>query len=206
MGIPKITVGGVSCNLNDTNKVKFQDKDIVVLPTGLQAHKTYTVSVAKHHLRYLTTSFSFSFTTRPEDTMPPSPLLFNPVTNSAAKTSKLALDPKAPWILFSEGIAASTTGSVTLKDSAKEYVIASSDTTCSDSNGCIELDTHKNKVWIYPLGKTTSTATAWVTSGKTYTLEIPAGAFTDSLTTGVNRNPMAKYVKSIYVDACFRNF
>jgi hypothetical protein len=196
-------VGGRSYNLNDTNKVKFQDKQILILPDGLQAGKSYSVTISKHHLRYMTTDLSFSFNTRSEDTMLPSPLLFSPATTSAAKTSKLALDPKAPYVLFSEGVAASSTASITLKSADATYgtfKIAASDTTCT-SGGCVEFDDMKSKVSIYPLGKTTSVATAWVTAGKTYTLEIPAGAFTDSLTTGVNRNLMAAYTKQIHVSA-----
>merc|ERR1739848_682398 len=143
----------------------------------------------------MTTDISFSFNTRPEDTMKPSVLQFAPETTGAAKSSKLALDPKAPYVLLSEGVAASSTASITLKSADATYgtfTIAASDTTCT-SGGCIEFDDIKSKVSVYPLGKTTSVATAWVTAGKTYTLEIPAGAFTDSLTTGANRNPMDTY-------------
>jgi len=202
VGIPKITVGGVSYNLNDTNKVKFQDNQITIFPTGLLAAKTYVVSIAKHHLRYMTSGLSFSFTTRAEDVMPPSPLLFSPDTSSAVKSSKLALDNKAPYILFSEGIKASTTASITLRHSSATYKIAASDTTCTATKGCVVIESnYKHKVLIYPIGKTTNTATAWVTAGKTYTLEVPAGAFSDSLTTGVNSNPMAMYTTKIYVDA-----
>jgi hypothetical protein len=83
--------------LTDTDVTKFQDKDVVLLPSPeLKAGKTYTVMVPKHSFRYLTVDYSYSFSTRAEDTMAPSTVISHPAGTSA----KLALDPLAPYVLF----------------------------------------------------------------------------------------------------------
>merc|ERR1711881_634757 len=126
--------------MGDTDVTKFQDKDIVLLPSPeLAAGKTYTVMVPKHSFRYLTVDYSYSFSTRAEDTMAPSTVIEYPSGTSA----KLALDPKAPYVLFSEKVTAVATKLVTFKeDGATKYTIAVTDTTCT-SDACVEYTENK---------------------------------------------------------------
>merc|ERR1719158_1908409 len=72
------------------------------------------------------------------------------------------------------------------------------DTSCT-SSACVELSA--NKVAFYPLGKSSSKAAAWATSGKTYAVEIDAGAFSDTPTTKVLAKGNAQTSFSFTVDA-----
>jgi hypothetical protein len=106
--------------LTDTDTTKIQDKDVVLLPSGLKAGKTYTVMVPKHSFRYLTVDYSYSFSTRAEDTMPPSTVISSP----AGTQAKLALDPKVPYVLFSEKVTATAAKLITFKRMALRSILS----------------------------------------------------------------------------------
>ena len=115
-----ITEGGTGAvstlQLTDTDVTKFQDKDVVLLPSPeLKAGKTYTVMVPKHSFRYLTVDYSYSFSTRAEDVVAPSTVISYPSGTKA----KLALDPVAPYVLFSEKVTAKAGKLITLKEETK---------------------------------------------------------------------------------------
>jgi hypothetical protein len=104
-------------------------------------------------------------------------------------------------VLFSETATAVATKLITFKeDGTTKYTISATDTLCdTTSPACTEVS--GNKVSFYPLGKSSSVAAAWATSGKTYTVEIDAGAFTDSGTTKVLANSLAKTSYTFTVNA-----
>ena len=68
---------------------------------ALKPGRAYTILLPKHSVRYLTQDFSFSFSTRFEDRIPPKLLHSFP----SATLPRMDLDPIAPFALFSEGVA-----------------------------------------------------------------------------------------------------
>jgi hypothetical protein len=193
---PIVKVGDDIYFLTDMNAVKFQDKDLLLLPKPLQAKKTYLVTIPKHHLRYMTTDLSFSFTTRFMDMTPPMVIAASPTSSS--DIPKIILDPSAPYVHVSESVSGSANGMVQIQeDGVPKYTISASDSDCATSslaptNPCVEMDSFSRKVSFYPLGKiATGTAVPWATSGTTYRIDIPTGTFTDSLTTGAMYNNLS---------------
>ena len=56
---------------------------------------------------------------------------------------------------------------------------------------------------MYPKGKTAvaNQAAAWATAGRTYTVTLPDGSFSDTKTTGVNMNALDKFSWTFGVSA-----
>jgi hypothetical protein len=114
--------------------------------------------------------------------------------------------PKVPYVMFTEGIARGSVEKIQITESgsgANTYNITASDITCSTQTasgirlGCAVIDTSRSntKVWLYPRGKTATAHQAyeWSTAGRTYTVNLPVGSFSDSITTGVNKNDIDSF-------------
>jgi hypothetical protein len=210
LNIEEVTSPGSTAkvvSLTDTESVKFQSNDILVLPgtaaKPLKAGKTYQMILPKHAIRYMTLDFTYSFSTRAEDTVKPSVLLSSP---AAVSHSKLSLDPAAPYVLFSEGITAVASKKIHFKeDGVVKYTIDANDASCGTggltTDACAEIDTLKSRVTMYPLGKSSNKAASWATAGKTYSIEIEQGAFSDSLTTGALENVADEFSFTFTADA-----
>jgi hypothetical protein len=195
--------------MTDTNAVKFQGSDILVIPqTPLAAGKTYTVKIPAHQLRYLGTDVSFDFSTRSEDITKPRVISYGP---TASTINKATLDgsgspayPQVPYVLFTEQISTGSSQVITLYESSagNKYEITASDTDCT-SGSCVVIDTtYSSKIWLYPMGKTSvaNQAKTWATAGRTYTVTLPDGSFSDSITTGVNMNGLDSFTWTFAVN------
>merc|ERR1719230_623668 len=153
--------------MSAADKVKIQGTNVLIVPPPpLKPSTRYEVKLPKHSIRYMTQDYSFSFTTRAVDTTKPSVVYQYP--GKETTLGKGTVDTLAPFVVFSEGVKAVTGKTITFKPSdttQKPYLIDAADATCGTGGGtadsCVELDGLNNRVSMYPLGKSGSSAAAW---------------------------------------------
>jgi len=138
-----------SISLTDPDRVKFQGTEILIIPeNNLGIEKQYSVRLPKKSIRYMTSDFSFDFSTRAADTTKPKMVLSKP----SGSTNKLSLDAVAPYVWLSEAVVNGKGKSITISDggSTKYSIISSdictsSDTAGTTANACVEFGTIANR-------------------------------------------------------------
>merc|ERR1719265_2458383 len=171
--------------MTDRDAVKFQDLNMLLIPTPpLLPGKTYTITLPKKSVRYMTRDYAFTFSTRAEDSVKPDVVYTYP-TGAFAKFN---IYPIAPFVLFSEGVAPGFAGkTVKFKEGGSfKYFISAADQACgtggTTADECVEIDSLRAKVSFYPKGKLASDATKaapWSLPGAAYSITMEAGSFTD---------------------------
>jgi hypothetical protein len=96
--------------LDNQDKVKWKDLEILIFPeVPMVAGMTYQVTIPQYAILYLIWEFSFEFTTRVEDVMRPSIVYSYPQVDLPL----WKLNAIAPYVLFSEGVAAGLSNNIT---------------------------------------------------------------------------------------------
>lgn len=172
--------------ITDPDRVVFRASDVLVIPQPpLLGGRVYTVFLPKHAVRYMNQDFTFSFSTRMEDTAKPVVLLTYP----RGTTSHAALDGAALRVLFSKPVGPSASKSIYIReDGVLKYTMISDDMSCGHggaaADACAVLDAGNRSLTVYPAGLHRGGTATWATPNRTYAVEIEAGAYTDEPTAG----------------------
>eukprot|EP00928_Gymnodinium_smaydae_P082863 TRINITY_DN6613_c1_g1_i3.p1 TRINITY_DN6613_c1_g1~~TRINITY_DN6613_c1_g1_i3.p1 ORF type:complete len:3740 (+),score=726.59 TRINITY_DN6613_c1_g1_i3:1432-12651(+) len=171
----------------DKEKVFFLGTRAVILPEmQMRQAMTYFLTWPNFTFEYQTEDFNYTFTTRVDDTVPPSVVLAQP----RGEWSKLELDQVAPVVLFSESVVPIPGKRILIREGQRiQYAIFADDRTCgiggSEADGCAVLDGPAKRLTIYPAGRLPDGRVApWTAPGGNYTVELERGSFTDAPSAG----------------------
>jgi len=172
-----------SIPITDFDQVVFQGSEILVQPrVPLRPGRTYSMTLPRQSIRYMTTEFSFRFSTRAEDTERPSVVLHYP--SGVAPVGLSELDAAAPFVLFSKAVSPGMDLPSTIEIMENDVVkhsIDAGDSSCgfdgTPGAACTLVD--GNKLSFYPLGRKSGTLGPWpwAKAGRTYTVRIKAGSY-----------------------------
>jgi hypothetical protein len=170
-------------DLRDPSQAVFSGNHLIVTPeAALEDGRTYTVLVPKHAIRYMTTHYSYSFSTRLETIELPYVLTQFPSVDTPPQEAFA----EWPYVLVSERVEAAA-GKIRFKKdgltTVSMDVVNSSCSTNGDLTGmaCFRVDDWGTRLTFYPFGNASRMTVArsgdWGAPNCNNTIEIEAGAF-----------------------------
>lgn len=181
--------------LNDLDRVVIQGTVMLIAPQpSLEGGRSYEVSLPAAAVQDLSSEFTFSFSTRPADTVKPTALFFWPP--GSKERGKNVVDDNPPYIQFSEAIAAVSGKKITFQSGKHiQYTLDAADSVCgtggSIEDGCVVINDLDNRVHLYPRGQRADSSglpEPWASPGVGYKITVEQGAFKDALTAGAVGN------------------